>query len=136
MWLIMPNRFFHFKKSTTYNFINIGKMFMDVEKLASNLKHTEHDYSLSQLVRLVPLGSAEVANELIEQDKFNENSTIKEIEKAVKEYNSKDEQEQEEEEQEQEEQEEEEQAQPEIWFKIVKCDISEDAVKCLEEVIG
>ena len=65
-------------------------MFTDSEKLTSNLNHTDHDYSMSQLARLIPLGSSEVANELIEQGKFNENSTIKEIEKAVKEWQNGD----------------------------------------------
>ena len=75
---------FNYEKSTVYNFVNIGKMFTDSDKLTSNLTHTEHDFSMSQLARLIPLGSSEVANELIEQGKFNENSTIKEIEKAYK----------------------------------------------------
>ena len=77
---------FGFKKSATYNFISIGKLFTDTATLTSNLEHTEHDYSVSQLTRLVPLGSSEVANELIEKGLFNEDSTIKEIEKAVKDY--------------------------------------------------
>lgn len=81
---------FNYEKSTVYNFVNIGKMFTDSEKLTSNLNHTDHDYSMSQLARLIPLGSSEVANELIEQGKFNENSTIKEIEKAVKEWQNGD----------------------------------------------
>ena len=38
------------------------------------------------MTRLVPLGSSEVANELIEKGLFNEDSTIKEIEKVVKDY--------------------------------------------------
>ena len=81
---------FNYEKSTVYNFVNIGKMFTDSDKLTSNLTHTDHDYSMSQLARLIPLGSSEVANELIEQGKFNENSTIKEIEKAVKEWQNED----------------------------------------------
>lgn len=81
---------FNYEKSTVYNFVNIGKMFTDSEKLTSNLNHTEHDFSMSQLARLIPLGSSEVANDLIEQGKFNENSTIKEIEKAVKEWQNDD----------------------------------------------
>lgn len=81
---------FNYEKSTVYNFVKIGKMFTDSEKLISNLNHTDHDYSMSQLARLIPLGSSEVANDLIEQGKFNENSTIKEIEKAVKEWQNAD----------------------------------------------
>lgn len=81
---------FNYEKSTVYNFVNIGKMFTDSEKLTSNLNHTDHDFSMSQLARLIPLGSSEVANDLIEQGKFNENSTIKEIEKAVKEWQNDD----------------------------------------------
>lgn len=81
---------FNYEKSTVYNFVNIGKMFTDSDKLTSNLNHTDHDFSMSQLARLIPLGSSEVANELIEQGKFNENSTIKEIEKAVKEWQNED----------------------------------------------
>ena len=77
---------FGFKKSATYNFISIGKLFTDTATLTSNLEHTDHDYSVSQLTRLVPLGSSEVANELIEKGLFNEDSTIKEIEKVVKDY--------------------------------------------------
>lgn len=80
------NKVFGFRKSTTYNFISIGKLFTNNSTLTSNLDYTEHDYSVSQLTRLIPLGSAEVANNLIAEEKFNENSTIKEIEKAVKEY--------------------------------------------------
>lgn len=80
------NKVFGFRKSTTYNFISIGKLFTNNLTLTSNLDYTEHDYSVSQLTRLIPLGSAEVANNLIAEEKFNENSTIKEIEKAVKEY--------------------------------------------------
>ena len=71
------NKVFGFRKSTTYNFISIGKLFTNNSTLTSNLDYTEHDYSVSQLTRLIPLGSAEVANNLIAEEKFNENSTIK-----------------------------------------------------------
>ena len=75
-----------FKKSATYNFIAIGKNFTDTEKMTSNLIHNDHDFSIAQLSRIAKLKTSDVANDLIEKGMFNENSTVKEIEKVVNDY--------------------------------------------------
>lgn len=83
---------FGFKKATTYNLLKIARLFISKEKDESLLIHKTKDYTDSQLYALIPMETAKAVNEeLIKKNKISENSTVREIEKVVKEYKAENE---------------------------------------------
>lgn len=82
---------FGYKKSAVNNMVRVGAEYLDPETGKSVLALEDgRDFTFSQLTRLLPLPSAEVAAELVEAETITPNMTTREIEAAVKAYNHKD----------------------------------------------
>lgn len=85
------NRVFGYKKSAVYNMVRIGRDYIDPETGKSVLAlENGQDFTFNQLTRLLPLPSVDVAEELVADEVITPEMTLREIEKAVKEYNHKD----------------------------------------------
>jgi len=73
-------------KAMTYHFLKIGKEFTNPETLQSNLPHDKEDFSVTQVIQMLPLKSyTDVSNFVIEQE-ITPEMTCVEIKKKVKEY--------------------------------------------------
>lgn len=77
---------FGLEKASAYNLIRVGTEF--IEKTGSNyetlLTHGKKDYSISQVVKMLPLGITK-AQELTADGVIDENMSCRQIEKIVKE---------------------------------------------------
>lgn len=74
--------FFSMKKSTTYEYIKIGRDY--VENNHSNLPHAEVDFTHKQVAALLPLKNRDRAVELIENGTITVDTPVSEIKKIVK----------------------------------------------------
>lgn len=78
---------FGLEKASVYNLIKVGKEFiekMDSKGYGTLLTHGERDYSISQVVKMLPLG-IEKAKELTADGVIDETMSCRAIEKIVKE---------------------------------------------------
>lgn len=83
---------FGYKKSVTYNMIRVGREYLDRSTGNSVLMLEDgRDFSFTQLSKMLPLPSAEVAAELVDSEKITPEMTTKQIAEVVKAYNKKDE---------------------------------------------
>ena len=74
--------FFGMKKSTTYEYIKIGRDY--VENNHSNLPHADIDFTHKQVAALLPLKNRDRAVELIEDGTITVDTPVSEIKKIVK----------------------------------------------------
>lgn len=77
---------FGLEKASAYNLIRVGEEFIEGEgnKYATLLTHGAKDYSISQVVKMLPLG-IEKAQELTADGVIDETMSCRQIEKIVKE---------------------------------------------------
>lgn len=83
---------FGYKKSVTYNMIRVGREYLDKSTGNSVLMLEDgRDFSFTQLSKMLPLPSADVAAELVDSEQITPEMTTKQIAEVVKAYNKKDE---------------------------------------------